>query len=60
MVVVVAKTPTRSRGMSTPSEIMRNMVLDLQGMNTMRPWRQALAEYLHTEFADLVRVSAVA
>ncbi len=43
-----------------PSEIMRNLVLDLQGMNTMRPWRQALAEYLHTEFADLVRVSAVA
>lgn len=36
------------------SEIMRNMVLDLQGMNTMRPWPDALADYLHTEFAELV------
>ena len=30
------------------------MVLDLQRMNTMRPWRVAVAEYLRTEFADLV------
>jgi dTDP-4-dehydrorhamnose reductase len=30
------------------SEIMRNMVLDLQGMNTMRPWREALEDYLLT------------
>ncbi len=36
------------------SEIMRNQVLDLQGMNTMRPWREALQEYLLREFADLV------
>ena len=36
------------------SEIMRNMTLDLQGMNLMRPWREALAEYLETEFADLI------
>lgn len=36
------------------SEIMRNMVLDLQGMNTMRPWRVALEEYLLVEFPDLV------
>lgn len=43
-----------------PSEIMRNMVLDLQGMNTMRPWRIALTEYLFTEFADLARSAAVA
>ena len=35
------------------SEIMRNMVLDLQGMNTMRPWRVALEEYLRTEFASM-------
>jgi dTDP-4-dehydrorhamnose reductase len=46
------------------SEIMRNMVLDLQGMNTMRPWRVALEEYLTTEFAamcrtDLIRFSPV-
>jgi dTDP-4-dehydrorhamnose reductase len=36
------------------SEIMRNMALDLQGMNTMRPWRIALAEYLENHFSDLV------
>jgi len=35
------------------SEIMRNMVLDLQGMNTMRPWRVAIEEYLMTEFSFL-------
>ncbi|MCU1537267.1 MAG: dTDP-4-dehydrorhamnose reductase [Humibacillus sp.] len=43
-----------------PSEIMRNLVLDLQGMNTMRPWRTALAEYLHVEFPELVHASRVA
>jgi dTDP-4-dehydrorhamnose reductase len=42
------------------SEIMRNLVLDLQGMNTMRPWPIALAEYLHTEFAEMVADVAVA
>lgn len=36
------------------SEIMRNYALELQGMNTMRPWRTALEEYLRTEFGDLV------
>ena len=36
------------------SEIMRNMALDLQGMNSMRDWPTALEEYLLTEFADLV------
>ena len=41
------------------SEMMRNMMLDLQGLNTMRPWREALAEYLDTAFADL-RVTKVA
>ena len=41
------------------SEIMRNLVLDLQGMNTMRPWRVALEEYLTVEFPDLVVGSAV-
>ncbi len=43
-----------------PSEIMRNLVLDLQGMNTMRSWRVALAEYLQVEFPDLVSASRVA
>jgi dTDP-4-dehydrorhamnose reductase len=28
------------------SEAMRNYVLDLEGKNRMRPWREALAEYL--------------
>ena len=36
------------------SEIMRNMALDLQGMNTMRSWPDALAEYLENHFADLI------
>jgi len=37
------------------SEIMRNMFLDLQGMNTMRDWRVALADYLARDFADHAR-----
>jgi dTDP-4-dehydrorhamnose reductase len=36
------------------SEIMRNMALDLQGMNTMRPWPDALAEYLDNHFPELI------
>ena len=36
------------------SEIMRNMVLDLQGMNTMPDWPEAIASYLHAEFAELI------
>lgn len=28
------------------SEMMRNYMLDLRGMNRMRPWREALREYL--------------
>jgi dTDP-4-dehydrorhamnose reductase len=38
---------------------MRNLVLDLQRMNTMRPWPVALAEYLTVEFPDLVADPAV-
>lgn len=41
------------------SEIMRNMVLDLQGMNTMRAWPVALEEYLRTEFSSLCRTDLV-
>ncbi len=29
-----------------PSEVMRNYVLDMEGRNGMRPWRDALADYL--------------
>ena len=36
------------------SEIMRNMNLELQGMNHMRPWEVAIEEYLHNEFSDLI------
>jgi dTDP-4-dehydrorhamnose reductase len=36
------------------SQIMRNMVLDLQGMNTMPDWRDAVDDYLHAEFAELI------
>jgi len=35
------------------SEIMRNLALELQGMNLMRPWRVALEEYLLLNFAEL-------
>lgn len=35
------------------SEIMRNLVLDLQGMNTMRPWAEAIEDYLSHDLAEL-------
>ncbi|HET8568506.1 MAG TPA: SDR family oxidoreductase [Candidatus Limnocylindria bacterium] len=35
------------------SEMMRNLMLDLQGLNTMRHWEIALEEYLSEAFADL-------
>jgi len=37
------------------SEIMRNMTLELQGMNLMRPWPVALNEYLDNHFHELIR-----
>lgn len=37
------------------SEQMRNRVLDLQGMNTMRPWEVALEDYLCTQYADRIQ-----
>ena len=42
------------------SEIMRNLVLDLQGLNTMRPWPVALEEYLQTAFGVFMSESPVA
>jgi dTDP-4-dehydrorhamnose reductase len=36
------------------SVTLRNMVLDLQGMNTMPDWREAIDEYLHAEFPELI------
>lgn len=42
------------------SEILRNLALDLQGMNTMRPWRVALEEYLLAQFPDLVDQTLIA
>lgn len=35
------------------SEMMRNLLLELQGLNTMRHWEETLEEYLTTVFADL-------
>jgi hypothetical protein len=32
---------------------MRNLMLEVHGMNTMRPWEESLEEYLQTAFADL-------
>lgn len=34
------------------SEVMENMMLRLRGLNRMRPWREALAEYLRRSFAS--------
>lgn len=31
-----------------PSEVMRNLMLDLHGLNRMRPWRIALRDYIDT------------
>lgn len=31
------------------------MALDLQGMNLMRPWQEALDEYLFNHFSGLIR-----
>jgi dTDP-4-dehydrorhamnose reductase len=35
------------------SEMMRNLLLDLQGLNTMRHWEDSLEEYLLSAFAEL-------
>jgi hypothetical protein len=40
--------------------MMRNFVLELQGLNTMRPWQESLEEYLLTAFADRVAGSGPA
>jgi dTDP-4-dehydrorhamnose reductase len=40
------------------SEIMQNLHLRLQGLNTMRPWQVALEEYLRTQFQPLVAALA--
>jgi dTDP-4-dehydrorhamnose reductase len=40
------------------SEMMRNMVLDLEGRNTMRPWREALRAYLGDYFGRSTRGAA--
>jgi dTDP-4-dehydrorhamnose reductase len=40
------------------SEIMQNLHLELQGLNTMRPWQIALGEYLERNFVLDLRDSA--
>ncbi len=42
------------------SEVMRNLVLELQGLNTMRPWRTALEEYVTANFGEVARPRATA
>jgi dTDP-4-dehydrorhamnose reductase len=42
------------------SESMRNLVLDLQGMNKMRPWQDAIEDYMLTCFPNLVSKRRVA
>lgn len=37
------------------SEMMRNFMLDLRGMNTMRTWDEALKEYIELNFKGLKR-----
>lgn len=34
------------------SEMMRNLLLDMQGLNTMRHWEVALEEYVHDNFDE--------
>jgi dTDP-4-dehydrorhamnose reductase len=34
------------------SEIMQNMHLQLQGLNTMRPWQEAVEEYVRSAFGE--------
>lgn len=43
---------TQSIAVGSPP--LRNLVLDLQGMNTMPAWPDAMAAYLHAHFPDLV------
>jgi dTDP-4-dehydrorhamnose reductase len=42
------------------SEIMRNRALDLQGDNTMRPWRVAIADYLALHIASDPSLASIA
>ncbi len=42
------------------SEVMRNMMLDLHQMNTMRPWQESLTDYLLTHFPEAVAIPRVA
>lgn len=36
------------------SELMRNMMLELQGLNTMREWQPAVTDYLRAQFPDRI------
>jgi dTDP-4-dehydrorhamnose reductase len=42
------------------SEMMRNLLLDLQGLNTMRHWEESLEEYLVTAFRELPFAAGIA
>ncbi len=36
------------------SEMMRNLMLDLRGMNLMKSWQESLKEYLEENFSDFI------
>lgn len=40
------------------SEMMRNLLLDLQGLNSMRTWEESLEDYLKTSFPEFVTADA--
>ena len=56
----VTITPVSSEGFPLPaprgrSEAIRNFKLELLGLNRMRPWREALREYIQTELLPICR-----
>jgi dTDP-4-dehydrorhamnose reductase len=41
-------------------EIMRNLALELHGMDLMRPWQESVTDYLMTQFPEFVATPRVA
>lgn len=37
------------------SEMMRNLMLDLRGMNLMKSWQESLKEYLENNFSEVIK-----
>jgi len=49
---------TQFWGRRPDCEMLRNKGLEALGINLMRDWRVALADYLHLEYANLIKKSA--